>query len=96
MHFTEGDVYTFGLGQYGQLGHGTFIFETFEPKIVAHLGRHKISNIASGENHTALITGRYAARNGPESYSCTFAYTINYVINLSDQRITCRTYGMNY
>ncbi|XP_060090099.1 X-linked retinitis pigmentosa GTPase regulator [Heteronotia binoei] len=52
----EGDVYTFGLGQYGQLGHGTFIFETSEPKIV-NLGKHKICNIASGENHTALITG---------------------------------------
>ncbi|XP_037758264.1 X-linked retinitis pigmentosa GTPase regulator isoform X5 [Chelonia mydas] len=52
---TETDVYTFGLGQYGQLGHGTFIFETSAPKAVEHLKRHKIRNIACGENHTAVI-----------------------------------------
>ncbi|NWW47892.1 RPGR regulator, partial [Pedionomus torquatus] len=52
---TETDVYTFGLGQYGQLGHGTFIFETSIPKSVKHLRRHKISNITCGENHTAVI-----------------------------------------
>ncbi|XP_073214379.1 X-linked retinitis pigmentosa GTPase regulator-like isoform X4 [Lepidochelys kempii] len=52
---TETDVYTFGLGQYGQLGHGTFIFEMSAPKAVEHLKRHKICNIACGENHTAVI-----------------------------------------
>ncbi|NXN27701.1 RPGR regulator, partial [Nycticryphes semicollaris] len=52
---TETDVYTFGLGQYGQLGHGTFIFETSVPKSVKHLRRHKISNVTCGENHTAVI-----------------------------------------
>ncbi|NXA49595.1 RPGR regulator, partial [Nothocercus julius] len=52
---TERDVYTFGLGQYGQLGHGTFIFETSVPKSVEYLRRHKIHSIACGENHTAVI-----------------------------------------
>ncbi|NXG50817.1 RPGR regulator, partial [Psilopogon haemacephalus] len=52
---TERDVYTFGLGQHGQLGHGTFIFETPVPKSVKHLRRHKICNITCGENHTAVI-----------------------------------------
>ncbi|XP_010176243.1 X-linked retinitis pigmentosa GTPase regulator, partial [Antrostomus carolinensis] len=52
---TETDVYTFGLGQYGQLGHGTFIFETSVPKSVKHLRRHRICNITCGENHTAVI-----------------------------------------
>ncbi|NXJ91052.1 RPGR regulator, partial [Corythaixoides concolor] len=52
---TETDVYTFGLGQYGQLGHGTFIFETSLPKSVKHLRKHKICNITCGENHTAVI-----------------------------------------
>ncbi|KAM9388277.1 X-linked retinitis pigmentosa GTPase regulator [Phaethornis superciliosus] len=52
---TERDVYTFGLGQYGQLGHGTFIFETSVPKSVKHLRKHRIRNITCGENHTAVI-----------------------------------------
>ncbi|NXH20532.1 RPGR regulator, partial [Bucco capensis] len=52
---TETDVYTFGLGQYGQLGHGTFLFETSLPKSVKHLRRHKICNITCGESHTAVI-----------------------------------------
>ncbi|NXV46542.1 RPGR regulator, partial [Uria aalge] len=52
---TETDVYTFGLGQYGQLGHGTLIFGTSVPKSVKHLRRHKICNITCGENHTAVI-----------------------------------------
>lgn len=55
--FSETNVYTFGLGQYGQLGHGTFIFETSVPKSVKHLKRHKICNITCGENHTAVIAG---------------------------------------
>nr|XP_056717793.1 X-linked retinitis pigmentosa GTPase regulator [Euleptes europaea] len=82
----EGDVYTFGLGQYGQLGHGTFIFETSEPKTV-DLGRHKICNIASGENHTALITenglmytfgdGRHGKLGlGEENYTNQFVPTL--------------------
>ncbi|KAM4683505.1 X-linked retinitis pigmentosa GTPase regulator [Amazona ochrocephala] len=52
---TETNVYTFGLGQHGQLGHGTFIFETSVPKSVKHLRRYKICNITCGENHTAVI-----------------------------------------
>ncbi|XP_035189352.1 X-linked retinitis pigmentosa GTPase regulator [Oxyura jamaicensis] len=52
---TETDVYTFGLGQYGQLGHGTLIFETSVPKSVKHLRRRKIHNVTCGENHTAVI-----------------------------------------
>ncbi|XP_021263466.1 X-linked retinitis pigmentosa GTPase regulator isoform X2 [Numida meleagris] len=52
---TETDVYTFGLGQYGQLGHGTLLFETSVPKSVKHLRKRKIHNITCGENHTAVI-----------------------------------------
>ncbi|XP_074070288.1 X-linked retinitis pigmentosa GTPase regulator isoform X2 [Macrotis lagotis] len=54
---TEEDIYSFGLGQFGQLGLGTFIFETSEPKVVKHLQNQKIHYIACGENHTALISG---------------------------------------
>ncbi|XP_027983529.2 X-linked retinitis pigmentosa GTPase regulator isoform X1 [Eptesicus fuscus] len=53
---TEKAVYTFGLGQFGQLGLGTFVFETMEPKIIKSVKDHKITSIACGENHTALIT----------------------------------------
>ncbi|XP_060550049.1 X-linked retinitis pigmentosa GTPase regulator isoform X6 [Pantherophis guttatus] len=82
-----GEVYTFGLGQYGQLGLGTFIFETSEPKMVDHLGKHKICHIASGENHTALITenglmytfgdGRHGKLGlGKENYTNQFVPTL--------------------
>ncbi|XP_044619487.1 X-linked retinitis pigmentosa GTPase regulator isoform X5 [Equus asinus] len=53
---TENAVYTFGLGQFGQLGLGTFIFETSEPTVIEHIKDQKISYISCGENHTALIT----------------------------------------
>ncbi|XP_011382750.1 X-linked retinitis pigmentosa GTPase regulator isoform X2 [Pteropus vampyrus] len=53
---TEKAVYTFGLGQFGQLGLGTFIFETAEPKILEPIKDQKIIYISCGENHTALIT----------------------------------------
>ncbi|XP_061483398.1 X-linked retinitis pigmentosa GTPase regulator isoform X2 [Rhineura floridana] len=83
----EGKVYTFGLGQYGQLGHGTFIFEMSTPKIVDHMGKHKICNIASGENHTALVTenglmytfgdGRHGKLGlGEENYTNQFVPTL--------------------
>ncbi|XP_041115027.1 retinitis pigmentosa GTPase regulator b isoform X2 [Polyodon spathula] len=53
---TDDDVYTFGLGQFGQLGHGTFTFEAALPKAVEQFRKRKVSHIACGENHTAVIT----------------------------------------
>ncbi|XP_030873238.1 X-linked retinitis pigmentosa GTPase regulator [Leptonychotes weddellii] len=53
---SEKAVYTFGLGQFGQLGLGTFRFETSVPKVIEHIKDQKISSISCGENHTALIT----------------------------------------
>lgn len=55
--FSETGVYTFGLGQYGQLGHGTLLFKTSVPKSVKHLRKCKIRNITCGESHTAVIAG---------------------------------------
>uniref|UniRef100_A0A8C0UWC3 X-linked retinitis pigmentosa GTPase regulator n=1 Tax=Cyanistes caeruleus TaxID=156563 RepID=A0A8C0UWC3_CYACU len=86
---TETDVYTFGLGQYGQLGHGTFVFESSVPKPVKHLRRHKICNIACGENHTAVIAenglmftfgdGRHGKLGfGEESFTNLFDPTLCY------------------
>ncbi|XP_005080629.1 X-linked retinitis pigmentosa GTPase regulator isoform X1 [Mesocricetus auratus] len=53
---TEKVVYAFGLGQFGQLGLGTFLFETSEPKVIEHIKDQKISYVSCGENHTALMT----------------------------------------
>ncbi|XP_057573680.1 X-linked retinitis pigmentosa GTPase regulator isoform X1 [Hippopotamus amphibius kiboko] len=53
---TENAVYTFGLGQFGQLGLGTSIFEASEPKVIENIKDQKISYVCCGENHTALIT----------------------------------------
>ncbi|XP_017296991.1 retinitis pigmentosa GTPase regulator b isoform X2 [Kryptolebias marmoratus] len=53
---TEDDVYTFGLGQFGQLGHGTFIFESRLPRLVEHFQKNRVRQVSCGENHTAVIT----------------------------------------
>ncbi|XP_027879627.1 X-linked retinitis pigmentosa GTPase regulator [Xiphophorus couchianus] len=53
---TEQDVYTFGRGQYGQLGHGTFEFELHLPKPLECFHNSSARRIACGENHTAVIT----------------------------------------
>ncbi|XP_050978818.1 retinitis pigmentosa GTPase regulator b isoform X1 [Labeo rohita] len=53
---TEHEVYSFGLGQFGQLGHGTFIFESRLPRVVEHFKRGRVKHVQCGENHTALIT----------------------------------------
>uniref|UniRef100_UPI00398F680E X-linked retinitis pigmentosa GTPase regulator-like isoform X2 n=1 Tax=Pristiophorus japonicus TaxID=55135 RepID=UPI00398F680E len=54
---TEEHVYAFGFGQFGQLGHGTFIFESSVPKVVEQLKKKNIQFISCGENHTAVVTG---------------------------------------
>ncbi|KAJ3584438.1 hypothetical protein NHX12_014933 [Muraenolepis orangiensis] len=53
---TEEGVYTFGLGQFGQLGHGTFVFESSLPHTVDHFRRGRAARVSCGENHTAVIT----------------------------------------
>ncbi|XP_037021005.2 X-linked retinitis pigmentosa GTPase regulator isoform X1 [Artibeus jamaicensis] len=84
---TEKAVYTFGLGQFGQLGLGTFVFETAEPQIIESVNGRKITSISCGENHTALITdvgcmytfgdGRYGKLGlGVENFTNQFAPTL--------------------
>lgn len=51
-------MYTFGRGQYGQLGHGTFLFEIDLPKPLEHFSNSSIKHIACGESHTAVITSK--------------------------------------
>ncbi|GCC28861.1 hypothetical protein chiPu_0007295 [Chiloscyllium punctatum] len=52
----EEEVYAFGFGQFGQLGHGTFIFESSLPKVVEQLKKKNVRFISCGENHTAAVT----------------------------------------
>ncbi|XP_036419054.1 retinitis pigmentosa GTPase regulator b [Colossoma macropomum] len=54
--FTENYLYSFGLGQFGQLGHGTFIFESRLARVVEHFRKGRVKHIACGENHTAVLT----------------------------------------
>ncbi|KAE8299177.1 X-linked retinitis pigmentosa GTPase regulator Precursor [Larimichthys crocea] len=53
---TEDSVYTFGRGQHGQLGHGTFLFEVDLPKPLELPCNRDIKHIACGASHTAVIT----------------------------------------
>ncbi|KAK2917307.1 hypothetical protein Q8A73_004053 [Channa argus] len=53
---TGDGMYAFGLGQFGQLGHGTFIFESRLPRPVEHFKKGRVVQVACGENHTAVIT----------------------------------------
>ncbi|XP_061091746.1 retinitis pigmentosa GTPase regulator b isoform X1 [Conger conger] len=55
---TEDDVYSFGLGQFGQLGHGTFTFESPLPRVVEHFRKGRVKHAVCGENHTAVITDK--------------------------------------
>ncbi|XP_069802363.1 X-linked retinitis pigmentosa GTPase regulator-like [Dendropsophus ebraccatus] len=84
---TDKEVYTFGLGQFGQLGHDTSIFETNTPKVVDALKLQKIRYVACGENHTAVITdkgllytfgdGRYGKLGlGEENFTNQFSPTL--------------------
>ncbi|XP_026909916.1 X-linked retinitis pigmentosa GTPase regulator isoform X1 [Acinonyx jubatus] len=98
---TEKAVYTFGLGQFGQLGLGTFLFETSVPKVIEHIKDQKISYISCGENHTALITdiglmytfgdGRYGKLGlGLENFTNQFLPTLcSHFLRFIAQLVSC-------
>ncbi|XP_034735088.1 probable E3 ubiquitin-protein ligase HERC4 [Etheostoma cragini] len=50
-----GAVFTFGSGQYGQLGHNSFRDE-LRPRLVAELWGAKVSMTACGQHHTLVLT----------------------------------------
>ncbi|XP_070686886.1 probable E3 ubiquitin-protein ligase HERC4 [Pempheris klunzingeri] len=52
----DGAVFTFGSGQYGQLGHNSFSDE-LRPRLVAELWGAKVTRIACGRCHTLVLTG---------------------------------------
>ncbi|KAK5867920.1 hypothetical protein PBY51_012375 [Eleginops maclovinus] len=51
----DGAVFTFGSGQYGQLGHNLFSDE-LRPRLVAELWGVKVTKIACGRHHTLVLT----------------------------------------
>ncbi|XP_054475896.1 probable E3 ubiquitin-protein ligase HERC4 isoform X2 [Anoplopoma fimbria] len=51
----NGAVFTFGSGQYGQLGHNSFSDE-LRPRLVAELLGAKVTKIACGRHHTLVLT----------------------------------------
>ncbi|XP_075998040.1 putative E3 ubiquitin-protein ligase HERC3 isoform X5 [Genypterus blacodes] len=51
----DGAVFTFGSGQYGQLGHNSFSDE-LHPRLVAELSGAKVTKIACGRHHTLVLT----------------------------------------
>lgn len=53
----DGAVFTFGSGQYGQLGHNSFEDE-LRPRLVAELWGAKVIKIACGRHHTLVLTDR--------------------------------------
>ncbi|XP_028441208.1 probable E3 ubiquitin-protein ligase HERC3 isoform X1 [Perca flavescens] len=50
-----GAVFTFGSGQYGQLGHNSFRDE-LRPRLVAELWGAKVNKTACGRHHTLVMT----------------------------------------
>ncbi|KAM4558703.1 uncharacterized protein rpgra [Odontesthes bonariensis] len=103
---TGEDVYTFGRGQYGQLGHGTFVFEVRLPKPLEHFHNSRIRHVACGENHTAVITetgllytfgdGRYGKLGlGEENFTNQFSPTLcKRFLRHSVQSVSCGGHHM--
>lgn len=54
----DGQLYTFGDGAHGQLGHGAEVLNTAKPLLVERLKQHKVKNLSCGENFTAVITDK--------------------------------------
>mmetsp|Transcript_43129 Transcript_43129/g.70021 ORF Transcript_43129/g.70021 Transcript_43129/m.70021 type:complete len:176 (+) Transcript_43129:513-1040(+) len=50
-----GDVYTFGWGEHGRLGHGNAT-SSLEPKLVEALEEEEAVKVACGSRHTAIVT----------------------------------------
>ncbi|XP_060933112.1 probable E3 ubiquitin-protein ligase HERC4 [Limanda limanda] len=51
----DGSVFTFGSGEFGQLGHNSFS-DQLRPRLVAELLGAKVTEIACGLNHTLVST----------------------------------------
>ena len=97
----SGKLYTFGLGDKGQLGHGTSWLECQTPKQVSSLGNIHVQYVACGESHTAVITkhgnlytcgdGRHGKLGmGEESFSNLFKLEkVTRFDNFVVQKVAC-------
>lgn len=55
---TDGELYTFGYGAHGVLGHGDSNVHTFTPQIVQFFQENniRVKDVAVGNHHTAVLT----------------------------------------
>ncbi|XP_078001556.1 X-linked retinitis pigmentosa GTPase regulator-like isoform X2 [Glandiceps talaboti] len=56
----NGNLYTFGDGNHGQLGHGPSQLQLNTPQKVVRLSEHKCRFVSCGDNHTSVITEKGA------------------------------------
>ncbi|KAM6971878.1 E3 ISG15--protein ligase HERC5-like [Aplochiton taeniatus] len=65
----DGTVFTFGCGQYGQLGHNS-LMDDLQPRVVEELLGTKVTQIACGGHHTLVFSGSskniYSFGNGEQ------------------------------
>ncbi|EGR29393.1 rcc1 family hect domain protein, putative [Ichthyophthirius multifiliis] len=54
----EGKIYSYGIGEYGSLGHGGLIYSDI-PKNIIKFNQKKIIQITCGEFHTLALTDTY-------------------------------------
>merc|ERR1711879_236267 len=52
----DGRVYSFGLAQHGQLGHGNDLRDNPEPTLIRSLERERIVDVAAGNNFSLVLS----------------------------------------
>lgn len=65
--YADGELYTFGWGIYGQLGHGD-VFTLDRPKIVRFFSKKNVKQIALGHAHTLILCDDKSSSNGTVLY----------------------------
>ena len=53
---SDGEVFTFGYGEYGRLGHGGEDNELVPRRVAALAGKH-VTQVSAGSAHTAVLIG---------------------------------------
>lgn len=66
--YADGELYTFGWGVYGQLGHGD-IFTLDRPKVVRFFSNKNVKQIALGHAHTLVLCGNKSNPNDMVLYA---------------------------